>query len=351
MPPHNLSLIKINLIRSRVHLIFLLLFPLDLIVKFAEKKKRTITMDIDDQKAQAFIKRLLTNPALKGLQILQKEEQIIQFLNLNAQSLLPTLSSSQFFPGKDWQQICNLLCSALITVINESLFSEINALLQKIEFSFVSYLRQTNYPVLKCREQLFEFLKTLLEKQKARKAFIGPFITVKIGITDRYIEQVFNRREYVHFELIKVQRLKMSKEEIKSFIKVSLLLRASIHLLTVSGTDIGIGTVSEIVQKSFADKVKQIIIDKLRLIPPELISSGVNSNLSFLDNSDMETTARITSIFAMRCKNYKHITRIDRGAEYPDKSWFSIARRNYKFYGFDIKMLDEFYKISAENGW
>jgi hypothetical protein len=320
-------------------------------VKNAEKKKRTITMDIEGQKAQAFIKRLLTNPALKNLQILQKEEQILQFLNLNAQSLLPTLSSSQFFSGKEWQEIFDLLYTALITVINESLFSEINALLQKIEFSFVSFLRQTNYPLSQCREQLFEFLKTLLIKQEARKAFIGPFITVKIGITDRYIEQVFNRREYVHFELKKVQRLKMSKEEIKYFIKVSLLLRASIHLITVSGTDIGIGTVSEIVQKSFAEKVNQIIVDKLRLLPPEVIASGVNSNLSFLDNSNMETTARITSVFAMRCKNYTHITQVDRGAEYPDKSWFSIARRNYKFYGFDIKMLDEFYKIAAENGW
>ena len=44
-------------------------------------------------------------------------------------------------------------------------------------------------------------------------------------------------------------------------------------------------------------------------------------------------------------------TRVDRGAESPDKSWFSIARRNYKFYGFDIKMLDELYKTAAENGW
>ncbi|MBN1696824.1 MAG: hypothetical protein JW881_04865 [Spirochaetales bacterium] len=308
-------------------------------------------MDIESQKAQAFIKRLLTNPALNHLQALQKEEQIIQFLNLNSQSLLPTLASGQFFPGKDWQQIFNLLYSALLSVINEALFSEIDALLQKIEFSFVSFLRQTNYPVSQCREQLSGFLKVLLEKQEARKAFIGPFIAVKIGISDRYIEQVFNRREYVHFELLKVQRLKMSKEEIKHFLKVSLLLRASIHLITVSGADLGIGTVSEIVQKSFADKVNQVIIEKLKLLPPEVIKSGVGSNLSFLENSDLETTARISAVFSMRCKNYKHIERVDRGAEYPDKSWFNIARRNYKFYGFDIKVLDEFYKIAAENGW
>jgi hypothetical protein len=42
---------------------------------------------------------------------------------------------------------------------------------------------------------------------------------------------------------------------------------------------------------------------------------------------------------------------VDRGADTPDKSWFSIARRNFKFYGYDVKMIDEFYKIAAENGW
>ena len=65
----------------------------------------------------------------------------------------------------------------------------------------------------------------------------------------------------------------------------------------------------------------------------------------------METTSRIASIFSMRCKNYKPYNKVDRGAESPDKSWFNIARRNFKFYGFDIKMLDEFYKIAAENNW
>jgi hypothetical protein len=42
---------------------------------------------------------------------------------------------------------------------------------------------------------------------------------------------------------------------------------------------------------------------------------------------------------------------VDRGANGPDSSWFSVARRNYKYYGFDIKMLDELYRIAADNGW
>ena len=308
-------------------------------------------MNNDQQKAAIFIKRLLMNPALKQFQLLQKEEQILSFLNMNSNNLLPTLSSAQFFPNQTWQQIFTILYSSLVTQINEVLFKELEVLLNRINYTFVSFLRQTNYPLSKCRDQIFSIEKKLLSKFEARNSFRGALTAVAMNITDKYVEQVFRRREYIHFELIKVQRLKMGKEEIKNFIKASMLLKNAIHLVTVGGADMSVGNVTDIVQRPFADKVSKMLQDQLRLLPPELISSAINSNLSFLENKKMETTSRIVSVFSMRCKHYKPYNKVDRGAESPDKSWFNIARRNYKFYGFDIKLLDELYKIAAENNW
>ena len=308
-------------------------------------------MDIELQKATGFVKRLLANPALQNNQILQKEDQILKFLNLNINNLLPTLSSQNFFPGKTWQQIYSILAGALIGIINGTLFTELTEILSKIDFTFVSLFRQTNYPLSKCRDQIFDVLKKVLKKYEARLAFIGPFTAVKIGIIERYIEQIFKRNEYIHFELIKVQRLKMGKEEIKNFIKASVLLKNAIYLITASGAEGNIGSGPNTIQKPFAEKAIRFLQDQLKLLPPELINSAVNSNLSFIENKDMETTSRMTSIFATRCKNYKRLVKIDRGAENPDKSWLNIARRNFKFYGYDIKMLEEFYRIAAENGW
>ena len=48
---------------------------------------------------------------------------------------------------------------------------------------------------------------------------------------------------------------------------------------------------------------------------------------------------------------FKANVKVDRGADTPDKSWFNIARKNSRFFGFDDKMLEELYKIAAENGW
>jgi hypothetical protein len=89
----------------------------------------------------------------------------------------------------------------------------------------------------------------------------------------------------------------------------------------------------------------------LKTLPEEVLKSAVNSNVSFFENKFIEATARLTALFAARCRIYNPTVTVDRGADTPDKSWFSIARRNFKFYGYDVKMIDEFYKIAAENGW
>jgi hypothetical protein len=308
-------------------------------------------MEIYQQKAQSFIKRLFANPALMSLQTLQKEDHICQFIISNQASLYPTLSSMQFFPGKSWEQIVSILYDALAIVVGELISSEISALLNTIDFSFIAFFRQINYPVSKCRDQIYEFLSKLLVKGEARKAFEGAFTAIKLGITDKYIEYAFARNEYVQFELLKVQKLRMSKEEIKNLVKTSLFLKPGIHILMGGSMPGEFGTMSDTILKSFAEKANITLQSHLKLLPPELVKSAVDSNLSFLENPTMETTARIGSIFSARCKNYRHIATVERGAEHPDKSWFSIARRNFKHHGFDIKMLDEFYRIATESGW
>ena len=308
-------------------------------------------MDDFQQKAVAFVKRLLDNPALGNLSVLQKEEQILNFLKLNSTQLFPTLSSANFFPGQNWQQILTILYQALISIINETLYPEINDIISKIDFTFISLIRQQNFPLSKCREQLEEYLKIILQNYEARRLFTGSCIALQQYYVDKYIDNVYFSRQYILIELTKVQKLKMGKNEIKNLIKASMLLRVAIYHFTLKVPNEAVASTSGIVQKMYADKVLEKLRDELKLLPEELLVSALDSNISFLENSNMEATSRIAAILAARCQNYKVITKLDRGAETPDKSWFSIARKNYKYYGFDIKMLEEFYRIAAENGW
>ncbi len=307
---------------------------------------------MENQKAEAFVGRLLSNPALQQFNALQREEQIIQFLNTNSAQLGPTLGSQNFFPGKGWNEILGFLLLALMEFTDKGLIPDLRRIVtEQVNFSFIQFLRQQNVPYPKIHDQVLSILTGLLKKPMARRGFTGPYSALSYRLVDRYVDEAFRRKSYVHFELTKVQRLRMSKEEVKAMIEATLLLKPTIHVLATEQSQNRQENLSGIVQSQFAAKVFQVLKEQTKFLPDQVLKSAVNSNISFGENRFVEATARFAAIFAARARNFQPNVRIDRGADTPDKSWFSIARRNHKFYGFDVKMLDEFYKIAAENGW
>jgi hypothetical protein len=309
-------------------------------------------MNDESTRAKLFVARLLANPALQDLNPLVKEEQIIQFLHSNAGQLFPTLSSGQFFADRKWTEILNLLVRTLQAETNTGFLPRLEEMVaRKLDFTFVSFLQSQRPPTTACEAEMLELLKRLLEKPEARRAFAAPFDAVFYGFVDRYLNSVYELKQYIYFELTKIQRLRMSKEEVKNMVKATLLLKPGIHLLTVGSTQRDRQATPGAVQPQFAEKARSALRHQLKLLPDALLSSAVNSNVSFLENRRIEATARLATLFAARTTKYRPLPKIDRGASSADKSWFSIARRNHKFYGFDINMLDELYKIAAENGW
>lgn len=306
-------------------------------------------MNSDSDKARAFIARLLQNPALNGFSPLQQEEQIIQFLHANAAQLAPTLSSPQFFPGKNWNQIFALLVTALHQTINGMVGPELEKIVGEMNFTFAQLIQGGRSDQQKTAAQVAAFLAKLKDKPEARRELTGPLAVVRGGLMNRYLEEVFLRKTYIHFELTKVQRLRLGVEEVRNFVNLNLLLKPAVYLFISSGQgqDRSAGTV----QNQFAERALPPIAKALPALPEPVLKSIVHSSVSFNDNRFIEATARLAAIFGARGRSYQANIKVDRGADTPDKSWFSTARRNYRFYGFDIKVLDELYKIAAENMW
>ncbi len=305
----------------------------------------------DLSRASGFLSRLLSNPALQVLSPTQKGEQIDQFLRVNAQALYPTLSSASFFPGLQWPDIHALLIEALAQIVDSLLVKELEKVIHnQIDFTFLSFIQQYRIPVEKCQEQLLDALQKGLGRPQMRSSISGSLTALQHDLPDRYMERSFERRQYVHFELMKVQRLKMSKEEVKNMISASLLVRPLIGLATSAapGSD---DHVTGLVQSQFAEKAFAGLKTQLKFIPEALLKSGLHASVSFLDNDRIEATSRIAAIFLARGRTYRPEVKVDRGADTPDKSWLRIARKNAKVYGFDVKMLDEFFKIAADNSW
>lgn len=308
-------------------------------------------MNSESDKARAFIGRLLQNPALNGFSLLQQEEQIIQFLHANAAHLAPTLSSVQFFPGKNWTQIFSLLVTALIGMIDERLTPDLHKILaERIDFTFLQLIHRQRVDGGQVADKVEAFLTRLQSKNETRRELTGPYTAVKAGIVARYVDEIFTRKTYIHFELTKVQRLRLGADEARNFLELNLLLKPAINLY-ISGGQEQQDRSTGMVQSQFAEKALSQIARELKVIPEPVLKSVVHSSVSFNDNHFIEATARLAAVFSARARNYQANVKVDRGADTPDKSWFSTARRNYRFYGFDIKMLDELYKIAAENMW
>jgi len=306
-------------------------------------------MSEERDQAKIFLSRLLANPTLLTLNPLQKEEHIISFLEVNARQLLPTLSSEAFFPGQSWFAINNLLVRKLKEIIDDSLFPGIQRqLYEKIDLGFLSLLSQNNHSPETVKHEILSFIKRILLVPEGRRDFSGSYNAVSNQIAHKYLDRVFATHSYVHFELTKVQRLKMNKDEIVNMINISLFLRPAIYVFSASMNK---DSSSGIITKSFAEKVEDSLLKEIPSLPEKMVKSAVRSNLSFKDHKYLQATSRLTSIINSLSRSLKADMKVDRGASSPEKSWFSIARKNYKYFGWDINMLDELYRFSAENNW
>ena len=305
-------------------------------------------MDNNNAKAQAFLSRLMQNPTMNGFSALQREDQLMQFFAINGQKLKPTLTSDAFFPGMSWQDIYKLMTQTLYQMTNQEIRPQIQSEINdRISYSFISFLKLPAPPE-SMKRQLMALMEKLLNSPYGRQELAGSLNAVRSGILKKYIMFAFERQKYIHFELSKVQRLRMSQEEVYNYVKTSLIIKPLASLFQPGGP--GQNQVQGLTP-GYAEQITRQLSKLVPDMPDTVIRSSINSCISFQDNNKLEATARLAAIFSSRCAAMKEGMKIDRGAASSDQSWFNIARRNHKFYGYDFDMLTELYNISAENGW
>ncbi|MFP4644261.1 MAG: hypothetical protein ACLFM0_07890 [Spirochaetales bacterium] len=308
-------------------------------------------MSAEKQRAEAFVGRLLDNPAVTKYTPLQKEEHIVQFLRANSVRLAPALQSQSFFPGYSWERIFSVLRERLAVRIDEELAKTNELVLDRmINWEFVSFTNQSSESVERARDETRTLLQDMLEQSDARRALTGAYAAVYFGLARRYLEHVYARRSYIHFELTKVQRLRMGKEQVQGLVDLSMLLKPAIYLVSTSA-DRTEAQRGGLIEPQLADTAKAGLKTRAPNVPEQAISSAVHANVSFLDHSFVDATARVAAIFSARGRSFHPGITVEKGADTPDKSWLSTAKRNCRFYGFDAKMLDELYSAAAENAW
>jgi hypothetical protein len=232
-------------------------------------------MSEDINKAQAFLTRLMSNPGMKGMNALQVEEQLLQFLQINGSKLYPTLSSPAFFNGMPPNQVFQLLINTLKVMTNKQLSPQITDWISGgISLNFLrhfEYLKNVD----SFKTALNELMNRILKHDLSRRNLAGPFTAIQSGLIDKYMLRSLEEQRYIGFEFRKIQRLKMTEEELVAFVKLTCLLRPAVMLFIADKE----GVVqsfqnSGVITSVYGEKVMANLKNLAPTAPEEMIEAG-----------------------------------------------------------------------------
>jgi len=299
---------------------------------------------------ERFAARLLETPGLRQLPGLQKEEQALQFLKTNGARIQPVFASLGLDVTRGWKEPAAIIARAVRLVVDKLLDKELAAIVgSRCTLSFFPGVAGGRQPPSRWREELLALVKRIAAHPVARGMLSGALAAVESDLTDRYIPEAWERKKYVYGEITRVQRLNLPSAELAELVRFILLVRSAPYLHVTPGStapnENGPGTL----QEPFLQKILPHVCSLVPSLPGSLVQMAMRSTLAF--PAQIEATARIAAVLALRGRTLVPGLIVDRGADTPDKSWLNVARRNARWHGLDSRLLDELYTISAENGW
>ncbi len=298
-------------------------------------------MEPERARAAAAAARLLACPALAGLTPLEKEEQVLLLLRSRAAEMAGLLAGPGFLPGLSWDRFRELLLEELRSAGDRELEPMLEALaVRDGGFSFSAVLQNAPVDGERCRAEVASLLSRLLPSERARAALAAPLAAAQRDLPGRYLPHCFEDRRYVHFELTKVERLRLGPDQAASLVRIALLLRAGIFLTGLEPGGLG---------PRYAAEAQARLRAELKALPPAALRSAVMSHLPCQGNPLLPASARLTALFAAASR--AGAAAAVRGALPAETSWWGVALRNAGFHGLDPSMLEEMRGIAARNGW
>ncbi len=317
--------------------------------------------DDNKQKMDEFISHLMKNKCFENEFFLKVEEHIIRFFTQNIPALHKTLSTKEYFPNLEWAEIEKLFTKTVINKSNKKLLPLMQTLIStKIDFEFLNALNNLNKPKEDYKDELLKLCLIECSRVELRPCFEPIIKILNNNLIEKYVQEIFSLKSYACFELEKVQKLKLSPQQITEYIKTSLII--SLIGFSKHSDDEDMGFVykttpqrinhntTKMLQKYYP-KIRDSYCKVIPSFPKEFVYEAIGLNLSVLEDPEIPMTSRIGCLIYALAKTFNPKQKVDRGAENYQKSWFKTQQKNYKFFGYDIKLIDEFYRIAAEKYW
>ena len=311
------------------------------------------------QRIRDFVDHLLSNPGIKSEPLIIGEGLILNFIVQNMDHLKTTFKTPDFFPDLQWNEVLQLILADLYERIIKIEYPVINEFIQKADFHFLSKISGTA-PFTNDfhQEKISAFVQSIFRNKDVRYNFNSVVNIFKYEVLEKYITEIFNRRGYLHNELVRVQKIYLEADEYINFLKMLLLIRNSAFMKVSINPEIPDNKIclKEVLDQprtlnKIIDPFTKVVQKELPNLDSKTIKLAIKSNLGEKHTEKEDASSRFLYIMTSRFKNYRPMKKIDRGAESPDKSWFGIARKTAASQGFDKRMLDDLYLIAGDNNW
>jgi hypothetical protein len=319
---------------------------------------------IDRKKVVGFVNHLLKHPNIKAESPVIREGMIISFITSNLRQMKQTLVSQRFFPHISSEKVIAEILLVLKQMSLQHLMPQVEDWLKsRIDFTIVEGLfplrsggRSSGQGAY--RSMLMDYMNKMLAYNDVRYNFNSIVNIFQHRVLERYLPEIFQRRRFIYNEIKRVERFDFDYDEYIEYAKMVFLVKNSVFMRVQMSTDSGNrkANINEAQRLSmsmpeFIDKLRRSIKEELPFLTDGAIVTAIKSNFKERQTRLEEASARLFYIIGSRYQDYKHLSKIDRGAESLDKSWFNVARSNNRFYGFNDKMVGELYMIAGDNMW
>lgn len=306
-------------------------------------------------KMKDFVERMWTNPNIQSATIVKKENQILGFIRENQQNLQSAFQRPEFFPDISWDDSIRLLFSELTEVILGTVSSQLDQILERAAHpALKAYYKDEGGLDI----QPDKFRDLILEAMRAkpvRDQYLAVLHAIDGGFFERYVPAVLDRRKMIYMDVVRRDRVNLESTYLPEYFRLMSLFRPLFFHKINHGDAHNISLDQLKKDPRMSEKVRgelrAQLCESVGQIPEGLIFPGLESNLSLEQHPDISGAARLINILTSRAQEYDPKQKQDRGAESPDKSWFSINRRTARYSGFDSRFLEELYQIAGEEAW
>jgi len=314
--------------------------------------------ETDQNKVRGFVDHLFTIPNIKNEPILIAESLILNFIVQNLDQLKATFSTPQFFPELPWNSVLQFILSDIYGRVEKEISPMFMEYINTGSFEAINRMDETlAFPNDFHREKLGEFFLSAFRNKDYRYNLNSVVNIFNHGIIEKYITEIFRRREFLYNEIVRVQKTYIECEDYITVMKVMLLVKNAAYI-KISFPQAGGGryNLNDTLRvpgrlPKFIDAAVSGIRQQAPGIPEKCVRLSLKANLKNSMTELEDASSRLIYILSARFHNYSPVTSVDRGAESPDKSWFSIARKNADHYGFDRRMLEALYRLAGDNNW